>query len=202
MHPAVALQDAQALSCSVMDDACLQREFALRRAADQGVRTASAEALGCASADQTCLAQAWRGIDKANQERLVAVVTARGWPPLRDEAAIGAWLIAQHLPTTPEAGLMPFREKALLLVREEVRASRLQPDHYARMADRNALALGRPQPYGSNRPCRDGIFDRASIDSVVSVDHRRREIGMDIMLSESLSLFDHMCAQERPKNAG
>lgn len=201
-HPAVALQSAEAMSCALTDDACLQQEFALRHAADQGVRAASAEDLGCSSSDQACLIQAWRRIDSANQERLIAIVSARGWPPFQDDAAVGAWLIAQHVPTKPEAGLMPFREKVLFLVREEVRAGRLHPDHYARMADRNALARGLKQPYGSNRPCRDGVFDRSSIDAVELVDQRRRDIGMDIMLSESLPLFDQLCGQEGRKTTG
>ncbi len=61
------------------------------------------------------------------------------------------------------------------------------------MIDRNALADGKHQPFGSNQPCRDGKFDRTSIDSVEAVDQRRREIGMDIMLSEEMSFWDSYC---------
>ena len=86
-----------------------------------------------------------------------------------------------------------FRDLVLPMVLSEVRAGRLMPEDHARMVDRNALAEGQPQPFGTNRPCRDGRFDRSSIDTVDAVDQRRREIGMDILLRESLSLFDSLC---------
>lgn len=130
-----------------------------------------------------------------------SIVTARGWPPLKGEAAQGAWLIAQHANPSPGSPSRAFRDMVLPMVRSEVRAGRLMPQDYARMVDRNALAEGQHQPFGTNRPCRDGRFDRSSIDSVDAVDQRRREIGMDILLRESLSLFDSLCEREAPSGA-
>lgn len=187
------IQQATLLNCSMSDDACLGQEFALRRGADQGARKASAADLGCGDADQACLSAAWNRVDDDNLARLQAIVTTRGWPPLEGDAARGAWLIAQHADPSPTGADRPFRNTVLPMVWAEVRAGRLKPEDYARMIDRNALADGKQQPFGTNQPCRDGKFDRTSIDSVEEVDQRRREIGMDILLWESMPLWDSVC---------
>lgn len=195
------IAQAARMNCSVSDDDCLGREFALRQKADQGVRRASAAELGCTDADRDCLSAAWSRVDDDNLARLQAVVTARGWPPLDGEAASGAWLIAQHADPAPDSADRAFRDRVLPMVAGEVRAGRLRPADYARMIDRNALADGGLQPFGTNQPCRDGRFDRTSIDSVEEVDRRRRGIGMDIMLWEELPLLDGACerrARDRP----
>lgn len=196
------IEQAKRLNCSMSDDACLGHEFALRREADQGARKASAADLGCGDADQACLSAAWNRVDDDNLARLRAIVSTRGWPPLEGEAARGAWLIAQHADPSPTGADRTFRDLVLPMVWAEVRAGRLKPEDYARMIDRNALADGKHQPYGTNQPCRDGRFDRTSIDSVEEVDQRRREIGMDIMLWESLSLWDSFCEREARSSDG
>ena len=193
IEPFDHIEQANALSCSTADAECLHREFTLREMADQGARRASAAELGCIAGDQQCLSAAWDRVDDDNLTRLKVIVAARGWPPLEGQAARGAWLIAQHADASPGSEDRAFRDAVVPLVRAEVAAGRLTPSDYARMIDRNALADGQLQPYGSNQPCRDGRFDRATIDSVEQVDQRRREIGMDIMLSEELSLWDSYC---------
>lgn len=199
--PYSSLDQANRLACQVSDDECLDREFVLRKGADQGVRRASDAELGCQEEDRICLSAAWKRVDDDNFARLRAIVTAGGWPPLKGEAAQGAWLIAQHANPSPGGTERAFRDLVLPMVLSEVRAGRLMPQDYARMVDRNALAQGDHQPFGTNRPCRDGRFDRTSIDSVDAVDQRRREIGMDILLWESLSLFDSLCEREAPSAA-
>lgn len=195
--PQILQKQAETLACGVQDDACLEEEFRLRGAADQAVRRSDAAGLGCAAQDQACMAAAWLRIDQPNRARLKAVLDARGWPPLGGEGAVGAWYILQHMPPADEE-TRSLRERTEPLILDEVRAGRLQPDHYARLADRNAIARGARQPFGTLRPCRDGVFDRSSIDDVAAVDARRRDIGMDILLSESLRLYDHLCRQESP----
>ena len=190
------IEQATRLACSMSDDACLEQEFALRRSADQGTRKASAADLGCPDGDLSCLAAAWNRVDDDNLARLRAIVDARGWPALEGEAARGAWLIAQHADPSPGGADRAFRDLVLPMVLVEVRFSRLRPEDYARMIDRNALADGARQPFGTNRPCLDGRFDRTSIESVAEVDRRRREIGMDIMLWEALPLLDDMCRRD------
>ncbi len=190
------IEQAKWLNCSMSDDACLGHEFALRREADQGARRASPADLGCGDADHACLSAAWNRVDDDNLARLRSIVITRGWPRLEGEAARGAWLIAQHADPSPTGPDREFRNLVLPMVRVEVRAGRLKPEDYARMVDRNALADGKRQPFGTNQPCREGRFDRTSIDSVEEVDQRRREIGMDIMLWESMSLWDSLCERE------
>lgn len=191
-----AMQQAEALSCSVLDDQCLGSEFALREIADQASRRSSSAELGCADTDRACLSAGWDRVDGANLARLQAIVTSRGWPPLTGAAARGAWLIAQHADPSPGTAERAFRDLVIPMVWAEVSEGRLEPDDYARMIDRNALADGGHQPYGSNQPCRNGRFDRESIDSVEQVDQRRKDIGMDIMLSELLQVYDRACERD------
>jgi hypothetical protein len=194
--PFALLEQATGLACSLSDDRSLQSEFALRGAADQGARRATAADLGCSDSDRPCLTAAWRRVDDDNLARLRSVVAGRGWPALEGDAARGAWLIAQHADPAPGSPARAFRDSVLPMVLNEVEAGRLEPQDYARMVDRNALADGQTQPFGTNRPCRQGRFDRSSIDSIEAVDQRRRDLGMDILLSESLSLFDDLCERD------
>lgn len=191
--PLSLIEQANELKCSISDMACLSREFTLRGQADQESRRASAADLGCADLDQACMSAAWSRVDDDNLSRLKSIVSAQGWPELDGEAARGAWLIAQHADPSPDGPDRAFRDAVIPMVQAEVVAGRLAPSDYARMVDRNALADGQLQPYGSNQPCRDGQFDRTTIDSVEQVDERRREIGMDIMLWETLPLWDRSC---------
>lgn len=195
------IKQATQLNCSMSDDECLGREFTLREKADQGARRASASDLGCAEIDQVCLSAAWSRVDDDNLSRLQAIVSARGWPPLEGEAARGAWLIAQHADPSPAGSERAFRDLVIPMVWVEVAAGRLKPADYARMIDRNALADGKHQPFGTNQPCRDGEFDRTSIDSVEEVDQRRQQIGMDIMLWQSLPLWDRNCERATRSSA-
>jgi hypothetical protein len=195
LTPFELIEEATQLNCPASDDPCLGREFALRGRADQSLRRASAADLGCADADEQCVSEAWSRVDADNLARLKSIVGVRGWPSFEGEAARGAWLIAQHADPSPSGPDRAFRDLVLPMIWEEVSAGRLEPQDYARMIDRNALADGEHQPFGTNQACREGRFDRASVDSVEEVDRRRREIGMDIMLSESLSLWDSFCAR-------
>lgn len=188
------LVQAEALHCSAIDEVCLNREFELRGQADQSIRRPGGALFTCPDEQTTCLSAAWQRIDHSNLSRLNAIVDERGWPPLTGEAAMGAWYIAQHADPAPGTPTAAFRERVEPMVLAEVRAGRLAPDTYARMADRNALSRNDAQPFGTLATCDGARFDRTSVTSVEDVDARRREIGMDILLSESLSYMDGLCA--------
>jgi len=199
--PIALVAAADALSCNSHDNVCLSQEFALRGQADQSVRGVGIELI-CPRDDQPCINEAWHRINCENLARLVAVVDARGWPPLTGDAAMGAWLIVQHADATPETDSAAFRDRMLPMILKEVEAGRLAPDTYTRMADRSALARGELQPFGSIRTCREGEFDRTTVSSIKDADQRRRDVGMDILLSESLRLFDSLCARDAQQSGG
>ena len=196
------LAQAETLNCVSTDDVCLAQEFALRGGADQSVRRPGGTKNVCPDDEVQCLKEAWRRIDRPNLARLVAIVNERGWPPLDGEAGMGAWYIAQHADATPGTETAAFRDTVLPLILNEVRAGRLKPDTYSRMSDRSALARGERQPFGSITMCKEGHFDRSSVSSVEEADERRREIGMDIMLSESLTFLDSYCADSSAQLKG
>lgn len=197
-HPTAfdILAEAEALQCGASDESCLMREFELRGQADQSIRRPGGAQFTCPGEDNSCLSAAWRRVDHSNLSRLVAIVDERGWPALNGEAAMGAWYIAQHADPTPGTWTAAFRERVAPMVLAEVQAGRLAPDTYARMADRNALARGESQPFGTLAKCDGAKFDRTSVTSVDDADTRRRTIGMDILLSESLSYMDGLCAAQ------
>jgi len=114
--PYRSLDQANLLDCQVTDDECLGHEFALRKDADQVVRRASDVDLGCQNGDRSCLSAAWKRVDDDNFSRLQAIVSARGWPPLKGEAAQGAWLIAQHANPSPGTASRAFRDLVLPMV--------------------------------------------------------------------------------------
>jgi len=196
------LTEAEALRCSASDDACLTREFELRGRADQNIRRPGGARFTCPDEQDVCLSAAWRRIDHSNLSRLIAIVNERGWPALNGEAAMGAWYIAQHADPTPGTDTAAFRERVAPMVLAEVQAGRLAPDTYARMADRNALSRNDAQPFGTLAKCDGARFDRTSVTSVEDADTRRREVGMDILLSESLSYMDELCAAQVAKAGG
>lgn len=198
-----SLEAATNLACEISDTSCLASELVLRAAADQAALSLTAVPPDCwgrqppPSNTDDCTRTIRREIIDANSRRVAAIVATGGWPRLGSDGERALWLLLQHVPDRDDLDGTALREGVLSGMRDAVTRRSLDPDHYARTADRIALARGTPQPYGTNRVCADGRFDRGTVDSISAADGRRKAIGMDISLTESIPLLDQLCARDQ-----
>lgn len=193
------LRAAHALACDLEDRDCLIQELALRRVADQGVRQDVLLNLDClarhgiAATPEQCQA-IWKEVDADNLPRVEAILDRHGWPTGRSDFQEAIWLIVQH--SSDEGGGTALRERWLPDVRAAYQRGELSDFDYTAMVDRVSMARTGLQIYGTHSPCRDGAFDRTSVDSAEAVEAARAELGMDIRYVELLSFYDQLCAAE------
>ena len=197
--PLASLHAAHALACSLDDRDCLVQELGFRRAADQGVRQDALLNLDCqarygaAATPHQCQA-IWKEVDADNLPRVEAILDRHGWPTGSSDFQKAIWLIVQHAPD--EGGGTELRERWLPDVRAAYQRGELSAFDYSAMVDRVSMARTGLQVYGTHRPCRDGAFDRSSVDSAEAVEAARAELGMDIRWAELLPFYDQKCAAE------
>lgn len=197
--PLTNLRAAHTLACDLDDRECLVQELSLRRAADQGVRQDALLNLDCyarygaAATPEQCQA-IWTEVDTDNLPRVKAILDRHGWPTWAPQFQEAVWLIVQHAPD--EDGGTALRERWLPDVRAAYQRGELSAFNYTAMADRVSMSRTGVQIYGTHRPCRDGAFDRSSVESAEAVEAARAELTMDIRWSELLPFYDRQCAAE------
>ncbi len=196
--PLTNLRAAQALACDLNDRPCLIEELALRRAADQGVRQDALLNLDCharygVSATPEQCQSIWAEVDADNLPRVEAILDRHGWPTGSSDFQEAIWLIVQH---APDEGGTALRERWLPDVRAAYQRGELSAFDYTAMVDRVSMVRTGLQVYGTHRPCRDGAFDRTSVQSAEAVEAARAELGLDIRWSELLPFYDQKCAAE------
>ncbi|MGV9008698.1 DUF6624 domain-containing protein [Brevundimonas sp.] len=197
--PLMDLQAARALACDLDDRPCLTQELALRRSADQGVRQDELLNLDCharhgAAATPEQCQTIWKEVDADNLPRVKAILDRHGWPTGSSDFQEAIWLIVQHAPDAD--GGTELRERWLPDVRAAYQRDGLSEFDYTAMVDRISMARTGLQIYGTHRPCRDGAFDRTSVQSAEAVEAARAELGMDIRWAELLPFYDQKCAVE------
>lgn len=196
--PLHSLRAAHALACDLDDRECLIQELALRRAADQGVRQDALLNLDCrarhgpAGTSEQCQ-MIWKEVDADNLLRVEAILDRHGWPTGSSDFQEAIWLIVQH---APDEGGTALRERWLPDVRTAYQRGELSAFDYTAMVDRVSMARIGLQIYGTHRPCRDGAFDRTSVQSAEAVEAARAELGLDIRWAELLPFYDQKCAAE------
>jgi hypothetical protein len=197
--PLADIEAARAMACDLDDRPCLIQELALRRSADQGVRhddlrNADCHARHGASATPEQCWAIWSEIDADNLPRVKAILDRHGWPTWAPEFQGAVWLIVQHAPD--QSGGTELRERWLPDVRAAYQRGELTEFNYTAMADRISMARTGLQIYGTHRPCRNGAFDRTSVQSAEAVEAARAELGLDIRYAELLPFYDEKCAAE------
>jgi hypothetical protein len=156
-------------------------ELAVMVSADQALRARwdfSALPAGAGSnAELPRIVQQTALVDRTNTTRLKSLVRACGWPKRSvhgEQAVQNAWLLAQHADHDRR-----FQRMVLSLLEAGVKAGEVPPDNLAYLADRLAVAQGKPQPYGTQLtqtgPC---TFDFSPLDSRERVEARRKGIGL------------------------
>ncbi|TQS24416.1 hypothetical protein FLX08_00705 [Microbispora hainanensis] len=119
----------------------------------------------------------WRSIDRDNTAWLRSVVGARGWPLLSqvgEEAALAAWLLAQHADASPEVQREFHRALSDAVSRNEAK-----PAHLAYLEDRIRVGSGRPQLYGTQFFRDDSGFRPHPIEDADRLDDRRAAMGLE-----------------------
>ncbi len=167
-------------------------DLAVMVSADQALRARwdfSALPAGAGSpAELPRIVQQTALVDRANTTRLKSLVRACGWPrrSIHGEQAVhNAWLLAQHADHDRR-----FQRRVLQLLEAGVIAGEVPPDNLAYLADRLAVAQGKPQRYGTQHtqtgPCG---FDFSPLDDRARVEERRKAIGLPT-LEDYRKLFD------------
>jgi len=144
--------------------------------ADQALRSRWDFSESAPTAEPPRIVQLTELVDRQNTARLKSLLRRCGWPrrSVHGAAAVDdAWLLAQHADRD-----RPFQKAALARLRDRVDQGEAPADHLAYLADRVALAEGRPQRYGTQlslkAPCE---LDFLPLDDRAKVEARRKAIG-------------------------
>lgn len=176
------------------------QELATRVSADQALR-GRLDFSRIDDPSQQKLLQQMGIVDRANTARLKALLKRCGFPDKdkHGEKAQGhAWLLVQHADHD-----VPFQKHVLSLL-ENMAAQRGEPvrPSFAYLADRVAVAEGRPQPYGTQlmapaeQPCN---FDFNPMDEREKVEARRAALGMPpLAIYKEMVLENSNCAPAKP----
>lgn len=123
--------------------------------------------------------------DRAREQRLAAIVDAKGWPLVSMvgyEAAGSAWTVAQH-------GSPAFLKRCLPLMQAAGDKLEINPQHLALSIDRVRVESGKPQVYGSQlHEGKGGRMEPDRIEDREHVDARRAAMGME-SLADYLARF-------------
>ena len=133
---------------------------------DQAMRRAAAEDPPAWDAD----------VDRANTERLRAIVTTIGWPTrsrVGEQAEHAAWLLVQH-----SVHDVSLQKHCLALMRAEPEAE-VCAKHLAYLEDRINVLEGQPQRFGTQlRRSPSGAYEPSPLADPAQVDELRRGVGL------------------------
>jgi len=181
------------LSCPPAHAACegYPQELAVRASADQALRT-RLDFSRMEDPAQQKLAQQMGIVDRANTARLKVLFERCGFPDKdrHGERAQGdAWLLVQHADHD-----VAFQKSTLSLL-EKMAAQRGEPirPSFAYLADRVAVAEGKPQLYGTQltwqgNPCN---AEFSPMDDRQKVEARRAALGMPPLDDYRKQVFDN-----------
>lgn len=112
--------------------------------------------------------------DQANQDALLRILPPEGWFSISRYGAEGeeaAYLIVLHSDIDLWRRFTP-------VVGRFAAIGEAKGAHYALLSDRLAAHEGRPQSYGSQITCEDGVYKPYPIDDPEHLDERRLHLGM------------------------
>lgn len=176
-------QERQALAQALADEL-------LRRAAEDNSATAEAQRLPA-----THLRRALARCRAENAEALRSVVTAHGWPTA---ALVGADASTAALMILLHSDDLAFQLTCRDLIAEAVEAGLCSPIHGAYAADHCAVALGRPQSYGTRYTPLGRPYPLLDPEGV---DDRRLAVGLRTMAAEQRALTEIRLRQSNRASA-
>lgn len=114
-------------------------------------------------------------IDAANSEYVKGVLPGDGWFRIsRDgrETSHNAWLIIQH------SHDRALQKQVLAAMEPLAKVGEVDGGDFALLYDRNEMFDGRPQRYGSQGSCKNGVMGFHDLEDAAKVDELRRAVGL------------------------
>ena len=115
-------------------------------------------------------------IDRANSERLQRILRRISWSELTalsPRAADQAFSIISH------SNDVAFKRRMIAVFEPLARAREMPGERFAMLVDDVAQGEGRPQVYGTNFNCRDGVLQPNPTEAPDQLNARRAELGMN-----------------------
>ena len=113
-------------------------------------------------------------VDQENQGALLAMLPPEGWFAISRYGADGedaAYRVVLH-------GDIDLWRRFAPVVGRFAAVGEANGGHYALLSDRLAVHEGRPQAYGSQVTCTDGVYQPYPIDDPEHLDERRLKLGL------------------------
>lgn len=180
---------AQQTGTPSVKEPALRQELLKRVEQDQAIRN-ELISKGAEHPDKELLAR-MEEIDRANTERVRAIVRQHGWPSpelVGRDGAEAAFLIVQHSD-------LAFQKQMLPLVEKAYRSGGLAGQSYALLLDRVLVGEGKPQVYGTQakrfEEWKGQEVALEPIEDEANVDKRRAEVGL-FPLAEYRELLKRM----------
>jgi hypothetical protein len=130
--------------------------------------------------------------DVENQAALKSMIPSDGWfkySVVGRRAANAAFLVVQHAVNDPA-----LMRSTLAKLEQYVREGEADGQSYALLYDRVALEFdNKPQRYGSQLKCINGVMTPHNLEDPDTVDHRRTSIGLKQTMKEYLAIFPGSC---------
>ena len=108
--------------------------------------------------------------------RLSAILDRITWDELLSlspRAADQAFSLISH------SGDIAFKQRMIAVFEPMARAGRMRGNNVANLVDDVALSEGRPQVYGTNFECRDGVYQPKPTEAPETLNERRAALGMN-----------------------
>jgi hypothetical protein len=118
--------------------------------------------------------EAMEAVDSKHRPEIERVFERYGWPKrsiFGREAAHSFWLLVQHQPLEVQEKVLPEMERAM----QNGEASR---NDYAYLFDRVSIRKGRPQRWGTQAKCVNGLPVLETVEDQAGLDARRGELHM------------------------
>lgn len=117
-------------------------------------------------------------VDRQNTAHLRPWLKRCGWPSTKRHGAVVeglVWALVQHADQD-----RPFQTMAITLLRQRVHQGEAPGAHLAYLEDRVAVGSGQQQLYGTQAEVKGQcLVELLPVDSLPSVNKRRKAIGMD-----------------------
>jgi hypothetical protein len=127
-------------------------------------------------------------VDRGHRAEVEAIFAKYGWPKrsiVGGEAAHDYWLLVQHQPLDLQQRMLPAMEIAA----GEREASR---SDYAYLYDRVRIGEGKPQRWGTQARCVNGLPVLSPVEDPAGLEARRRELRM-LPVAEYLKGMKEFC---------